>query len=50
MHKKNGASVGYGFRTAAELAVGPATSRRTRWRQSGVTLETANAHPIFQQH
>ena len=35
---------------AAELAIGPATSGRTRWRQSGVTLETANAHPIFQQH
>ena len=35
---------------AAELAIGPATSGRTRWQQSGVMLETANARPIFQQH
>jgi hypothetical protein len=33
---------------AAELAIGPATSGRTRWRQSEVTL--ANARPIFRQH
>jgi hypothetical protein len=42
--------VGMGSGLAAELAIGPATSGRIRWRQSGVTLETANPHPIFQQH
>jgi hypothetical protein len=42
--------VGMDSGLAAELAIGPATSGRTRWRQSGVTLETANARPIFRQH